>query len=68
VGIHPLARARTGFPAELAETVIRFSAGLMHFAYRLLATLTGRQELMDRVTRLHIAFSDCFPVHKQPDS
>lgn len=68
VGIHPLARVRTGFPAELAETVLRFSAGLMHLAYRLLATLTGSKELMGRVTRLHSAFSDCLPVHKQPNS
>lgn len=60
-GLHPLTRVRTGFPLQQAETVLRFSAGMMHFAYRLLATLTGSQELMDRVTRTSVAFKDCLP-------
>lgn len=60
-GIHPLTRARTGFPQELAETVLRFSAGMLHFAYRLLAALTGSQERMNRVTRAYSAFADCLP-------
>lgn len=61
-GIHPLTRARAGFPLELAETVSRFSAGMMHFAYRLLAALSGSQERMYRVTRAYTAFSDCLPM------
>lgn len=60
-GLHPLTRVRTGFPLQQAETVLRFSAGMMHFGYRLLATLTGSQELMDRVTRTSVAFKDCLP-------
>lgn len=60
-GIHPLTRARNGFPPELVETVLRFSAGLLHFAYRLLAALTGSQERMNRVTHAYSAFADCLP-------
>lgn len=61
-GLHPLTRARSGFPVELAETVLLFSAGIMHFAYRLLAALTGSQERMNRVTRTYTAFGDCLPL------
>ncbi len=61
-GIHPLTRARTGFPSELAETVLRLSAAMLHFAYRLLASLTGSQLRMDNVTRAYAAFADCLPV------
>lgn len=61
-GIHPLARARTGFPSELAEAVLRFSAAMLHFAYRLLAALTGSQLRMDNVTRAYAAFADCLPL------
>jgi hypothetical protein len=38
------------------------SNGLLHFAYRLLATLTGSQSRMDEVTRSYKAFVDCLPV------
>lgn len=61
-GIHPLTRARSGFPVELAAALLRFSTGLMHFAYRLLAALTGSQERMNRVTRVYTAFEDCLPM------
>lgn len=61
-GIHPLSRARSGFPVVLAETLLKFSAGLLHFAYRLLAALTGSQERMSRVTRVYAAFQDCLPM------
>lgn len=61
-GIHPLTRARNGFPPDLAETVLRFSAAMLHFAYRLLAALTGSQDRMNRVTRTYSAFVDCLPV------
>lgn len=66
-GIHPLARARSGFPVALAEAVLKFSAGMMHFAYRLLAALTGSQERMNRVTRAYIAFQDCLPMAPSAD-
>ena len=61
-GIHPLHRARHGFPAPLGATLIRTSNGLMHFAYRLLASLNGSQRAMDRVTRLYQRFEDCVPT------
>jgi hypothetical protein len=60
-GIHALHRMRNGYPAEMARTVVQFSNGLLHFAYRLLASLSGSQRRMDRVTRLNVDFSDCLP-------
>ncbi len=60
-GIHHLRRAREGFPLEIASTIVRFSNGLMHFAYRMLASLSGSQRRMDRVTGVYLAFPDCVP-------
>jgi hypothetical protein len=37
----------------MAATIVRFSNGLMHFAYRMLAGLCGSQRRMDRVTHLY---------------
>lgn len=64
-GIHPLRRVREGYPVEMAATVVRFSNGLMHFAYRLLASLSGSQRRMDRVTHLYKEFTDCVPAAKK---
>ena len=61
-GIHPLTRARDGFPATLGATLIRFSNGLMHFAYRMLASVSGSQWRMDQVTGLYKSFEDCVPM------
>lgn len=61
-GIHPLRRARDGYPPEMAATIVRFSTGLMHFAYRMLASLNGPQQRMDRVTGLYVGFEDCVPM------
>lgn len=60
-GIHPLRRAQEGFPLELAHQLIVMSNGLMHFAYRMLASLSGSQRRMDKVTRLYRTFEDCLP-------
>lgn len=60
-GIHPLRRAQEGFPPEMTSTIVRFSNGLMHFAYRMLASLSGSQRRMDRVTGVYLAFPDCVP-------
>ena len=65
-GIHPLHRARDGYPAPMGVTVIRFSNALMHFGYRMLASLSGSTRRMDRVTRLHQVFMDCVPVSVAP--
>jgi hypothetical protein len=35
---------------------------MMHFAYRMLATLTGSQRRMDKVTHLHQSFEACLPI------
>ena len=61
-GIHPLHRARDGYPAAMAAAVVLFSNGLMHFAYRMLASLSGSQRRMDRVTRLYVDFQACVPM------
>ncbi len=61
-GIHPLRRAREGYPVAMAATLVRFSNGLMHFAYRMLASLSGSQRLMERVTHLYKEFTDCVPM------
>lgn len=61
-GIHPLSRHRQGYPLEQALTLVKFSNAVMHFAYRLLASLTGRQPLMDAVTQKYHGFSDCLPI------
>jgi hypothetical protein len=60
-GIHPLTRIKEGFPEMLALQLVRNSNGLMHFGYRMLASLTGSQELMNQMTHLYGAFADCFP-------
>lgn len=61
-GIHPLSRTQSGFPTPLAEKVLKFSAGLMHLSYRILAALSGSQQRMTRVTQAYIAFQDCLPL------
>lgn len=60
-GIHPLHRAQDGFPLEMGSTIVRFSNGLMHFAYRMLASLSGSQRRMDLVTGVYLGFPDCVP-------
>jgi hypothetical protein len=61
-GIHPLHRARNGYPAVMGATIVRFSNGLMHFAYRMLASLSGSQRRMDSVTRVYSNFRECVPM------
>lgn len=62
-GIHPLRRAQEGFPLELAHRLITMSNGLVHFAYRMLAFLSGSQRRMDKVTHIYRMFDDCLPVN-----
>lgn len=61
-GLHPLHRTRHGFPLDLGLQVIRHSNGLAHFAFRLLANLSGSQQRMHRVTGLYRDFGDCLPM------
>ena len=67
-GIHPLRRALQGYPVEMAATVVRFSNGLMHFAYCLLAILSGSPRRVDRVTNLYRLFTDCVPMAGRGES
>src|ERR1039458_4660534 len=53
-GIHPLRRAQDGFPVELAARVVVMSNGLLHFAYRVLAVLSGSKPRLDKVTHLYL--------------
>jgi len=46
----------------MSATIVRFSNGLMHFAYRVLANPSGSQRRMDRVTHLYKEFADCVPM------
>ena len=64
-GIHPLRRMREGYPMQMAATMVRFSNGLMHFAYRLLASLSSSQRRMDRVTHVYLEFTDCVPMAEE---
>lgn len=61
-GIHPLRRAQEGFPALLAHRLIAMSNGLLHFAYRMLAVLSGSKRRLDKATNLYLEFADCLPV------
>ncbi len=60
-GIHPLHRNSEGFPLELALNLIRVSNGLLHMAYRMMASLVGSQSLVDLITQMHSQFEECLP-------
>ena len=61
-GIHPLARARDGFPEELAVSMIKISNGLIHFAARLLSRFTGDLEVMRQIDEAYKQFQDVMPI------
>lgn len=61
-GIHPLIRSKEGIPLALAVQVVRNSNGLMHMAYRLLASLSGSQDQMNKTTQIYNHFQDCLPM------
>ena len=61
-GHHALQRVSAGFPETLALDLVRNSNGLLHMAYRLIATLTGKKALVEGTTRVHSEFKDCLPV------
>lgn len=65
-GLHPLQRFAQGFPQTLAEHVVLNANGLMHMAYRFLATLSGSQEQVNITTNVYVAFADCLPVIVTP--
>jgi hypothetical protein len=61
-GIHPLQRRARGYPAELAAQQVRSSNGLLHLAYRLLASLTGSATAMHQITHAWHEFEACLPI------
>lgn len=61
-GIHPLARARDGFPEALAVNVIKLSNGLTHFAARLLSRFTDDRGVMRDVEEAYRHFKDVMPM------
>lgn len=66
-GLHPMARARDGFPEELAVSVVRLSNGLIHFAARLLSRFTYDREVMRQVDEAYKQFQDVMPMVTAPD-
>lgn len=61
-GHHALQRVTAGFPETLALDIVRSSSGLLYQAYRLIATLTGKKDLVDGTARVHSEFRDCLPA------
>lgn len=61
-GLHPIARRVEGYPEALGLQLVRNSNGILHMAYRLLASLTGSPSVMAITTRVWEDHRDCFPV------
>lgn len=61
-GLHPLARASTGYPPQLSFDVIRNSNALIALASQLTAIVSGIPENMQPVRSLHHEFADCLPI------
>ncbi|MEO7547242.1 MAG: hypothetical protein ABIT82_02370 [Ramlibacter sp.] len=61
-GHHALQRVSAGFPETLALDIVRHSNGLLHQAYRLIATLTGKKALVEGTSRVVGEFVDCLPL------
>lgn len=63
-GLHPLARALTGYPAQLAYDSLRNSNALVCLATQLVSILSGDPANMQPVRKLHVDFADCLPMIK----
>lgn len=61
-GHHALQRVSAGFPEQLALEIVRNANGLLYLAYRLIATLTGKQALVEGTGRVAGEFGDCLPL------
>ncbi len=57
-----LARAKDGFPEELAMSVVKISNALIHLAARLLSRFTGDRGVMLQVDETYIRFQDVMPM------
>jgi len=65
-GLHPLARARDGFPEVLAVSVVKISNALIHLAARLLSRFTGDRQVMRQVDEAYKQFQDVMPIVTGP--
>lgn len=65
-GFHPIARTRDGFPVKLAIDVLKLSNGMLHMGARLLARLTGVQDVVHRVDHAYRDFEDVLPIVTPP--
>lgn len=61
-GIHPLSRTITGYPVKLTYDSMRNANAVTALTAQLLAILSGDQENMVPIKKLHIEFFDCLPV------
>jgi hypothetical protein len=61
-GLHPLARASTGYPPKLNYDALRNSNALTAMASQLTAIVSGIPANMDPVRTLHRDFADCLPT------
>jgi hypothetical protein len=62
-GLHPLHRSSEGFPAPLADQLVRNSNGMMHMAARLHARLSlGLGAPAAALERAFTGFEDCLPM------
>lgn len=60
-GIHPLRRSADGFPVHLALQVLRNSNGLSTMTGMTMAVLTGDESIVQPMSKIQPAFSDCLP-------
>jgi hypothetical protein len=61
-GLHPLARALTGYPAQLSYDVVRNSNAITALTVQLASILSGDPKAMETVRRMHVDFADCLPL------
>ncbi len=65
-GLHPLRRKEVGFPAQLADQVLRNSNGMIFLAVRLLYRLgEGPSIPPQQVERAYVGFEGCLPMSGQ---
>lgn len=65
-GLHPLHRSSEGFPAALADQLVRNSNGMMHMAARLHARLSlGLGAPAATLERAFVGFEDCLPMNPE---
>lgn len=61
-GLHPISRAESGYPPQLAFDAIRNSNALVAISAQLTAILTGEAKNMEPIRQIHDEFKDCIPI------